>query len=146
MWDILLRIFASISRNKNVSQRPVKLLHYLLWRANPRQQVKLRRKKLDCNFTVRRDAHVLYWWGLTFELTGALRRDGIWPRMKWRGKWRHAAMCPVERMVRPQASVGMHWVLNSKSGRRNIIFFGKDMLVMAFMKVRWVATLPALIN
>src|SRR3990167_9097400 len=38
--------------------------------------------------------------GLTFELTGTLWCDGIWPRMKWRGKWRHAAMCPVERMVR----------------------------------------------
>lgn len=43
---------------------------------------------------------------LTFELTGPLWRGGIWPRMKWRAKCRHAAMGPVERMVRPQPKAG----------------------------------------
>ena len=32
------------------------------------------------------DWHDFSLWGLTFELTGALWRDGICPRMKWRDK------------------------------------------------------------
>jgi hypothetical protein len=39
----------------------------------------------------------------TFEPTGTWRCDGIGPRMKWRGKCRHAAMRPDERMVSHQS-------------------------------------------
>ena len=40
---------------------------------------------------------------LTCELTGAVGHDGVWGRMKWSPKRRHAPLLPVERMVRLHA-------------------------------------------
>jgi len=47
---------------------------------------------------------------LTFELTGPLWCGGVWLRMKSRAKCRHAAMGPVERMVRRHFNAPQHFL------------------------------------
>ena len=67
------------------------------------------------------------WCGLTFALTGPWWCDGIWPRIKWRAKCRHAAMGPVERMVRRQFNFNMK-VVRFKGAEIRIFYAGLQFL------------------
>ena len=49
---------------------------------------------------------------LTCELTGAVGYDGVWGRMKWSPKRRHAPLLPVERMVRLLHCAGIGFLAN----------------------------------
>ena len=54
--------------------------------------------------------------GLTCELTGTVGYDGVWGRMKWSPKRRHAPLLPVERMVRPLGGIEPFWQEPSVTG------------------------------